>query len=83
MWIANLNKPLFPPYYKEVLDNKNTDPICIKRATSLVNWNDVFRNKTAVEKVKSPNNILLNIFRKCIPHNIIKFDYLSNSKYPN
>ena len=35
----NLNIPLPPPYYMEVWDYKNTDPICIPGATSLVNWN--------------------------------------------
>ena len=74
----NLNIPLPPPYYRGVSNYKNTDPICIQR-TVLVNWNDVFNKKTADEKVKSVNNILLNIFRNLIPHEIIKFDY----KNPN
>ena len=39
----------------------------------------VFSNKTTDEKVKSLNNILLNIFRNFIPNKVIKFDY----KYPN
>ena len=75
----NLNIPLPPPYYRELWDYKNTDAVCIQREISLVNWNDVFSNKTADEKVKSLNNILLNIFRNFIPNNAIKFDY----KYPN
>ena len=49
----NLNIPLPPPFYSEVWDYKNTDAVCIQRAISLVNWNDVFSNKTADEKVKS------------------------------
>ena len=57
----------------------NTGPVCIQRAISLVNWNDVFSNKTADEKVKSLYNILLNIFKNFIPNKVIKFDY----KYPN
>ena len=40
-----------------------------------MNWYDVFSNKTADEKTKSLNNILLNIFRNFIPNNVIKFDY--------
>ena len=44
-----------------------------------MNWNDVFSNKTADEKVNSLNNILLNVFRSLIPNKVIKFDY----KYPN
>ena len=75
----NLNIPLPPPYYRELWDCKNTDAVCIQREISLVNWNDVFSNKTTDEKVKSLNNILLNIFRNFIPNNVIKFDY----KYPN
>ena len=38
----NLNIPLPPPYYREVSNYKNTDPVCIQRAISLVNWNNVF-----------------------------------------
>ena len=41
----------------EVWGYKNTDPVCIQRAISSVNWNDAFSNKTADEKVKSLNNI--------------------------
>ena len=63
----NLIIPLPPPYYREVWDYKNTDAVCIQRAISFVNWNDVFSNKVAHEKVKSLNNILLNIFRNFIP----------------
>ena len=44
-----------------------------------VNWDDVFGNETADEKVKSLNEILLNIFRNFIPNKVIKVDY----KYPN
>ena len=77
--LLNLNIPLPPPYYREVWDYKNTGPVCIQRAISLVNWNDVFSNKTADEKVKSLYNILLNIFKNFIPNKVIKFDY----KYPN
>ena len=44
-----------------------------------MNWNDVFSSKTADEKVKSLNNILLNIIRNFIPNKVIKF----NNKYPN
>ena len=54
----NLNIPLTPPYYREVWDYKNIDPVCIQRAISLVNWNDVFSNETADEIVKSLNNII-------------------------
>ena len=61
------------------MDYKNTDPVCIQRTISLVNWNDAFINKTAGERVKSLNNILLNKFRNFIPNKVIKFDY----KYPN
>ena len=74
----NLDISLPPPYYREVWDYKNTDPVCIECAISLVNWNDVFSNKTADEKVKSLNNILLNIFRNFIPNKVVKGDY----KYP-
>ena len=48
------------------------------RPILLVNWNDVFSNKTADEKVKSLNHILLNTFRHFIPNKVIKFHY----KYP-
>ena len=65
--LLNLNIPLPPPYYREVWDYKNTDAVCIQRAISFVNWNDVFSNKMAHEKVNSLNNILLNIFRNFIP----------------
>ena len=41
----NLNILLLPPYYREVWDYKSTDPLCIQRAISSVNW--VFSNKTA------------------------------------
>ena len=75
----NRNIPLPPPYYREVWDYKDTDPECIRRAISLVNWNDVFSNKTADEKVKSLINILLNKFRNFIPNKVIKVDY----EYPN
>ena len=57
----NLNIPLPTPYYREVWNYKNTDPVCKQRAISLVNWNDVFSKKTSYEKVKSFNSILLNI----------------------
>ena len=67
----NLNIPLPPPYYREVGITK-TDPVCIQSVISLVNWNDVFNSKTADEKVKSLNNILLNIFRNFIPNKVIK-----------
>ena len=75
----HLSIPLPPPCHREVWDYKNTDTVCIQRAISLVNWNDVFSNKTADEKVNSLNNILLNIFRSLIPNKVIKFDY----KYPS
>ena len=45
-----------------------------------MNWNDVFSNKMADGKVKSLNNILLNIFRNFIPNKVIKFEY--SIKYP-
>ena len=75
----NLSIPLPPPYCREVWNYKTTDPVCIQRVISLVNWNDVFRNKTADEKVKSLSNILLNIFRNFIPNKVIKVD----CKYPS
>ena len=68
----NLDIPLLPHY-------KNTDPVCIQRAISLMNWNDVFSNKTADENVKTLKNVLLNIFGHFIPKKFIKVDY----KYPN
>ena len=68
----NLDIPLLPHY-------KNTDPVCIQRAISLMNWNDVFSNKTADENVKTLKNVLFNIFRHFIPKKFIKIDY----KYPN
>ena len=74
----NLNISLPPPYYKEVWDYKNADSLCIQRAVSLVNWNDVFSNKMADEKVESLN-ILLNTFRNFISNKVVKFNY----KYPN
>ena len=46
----NLNIPLPPPCYSKVWDYKNKDPVCIQREISLVNWNDVFSNKSADEK---------------------------------
>ena len=55
----DLNIPLPPPYYRDDWDYKRTGPICIHRAISLVNWNDVFSNKTVDEKVESLNNTLL------------------------
>ena len=55
------------------------DLVCIQRVILLVNWNGVFSNKTADEKVKSLNKILLNIFENFIPNKVIKVDY----KYPN
>ena len=54
----NLNIPLPPPYYREVWDYKNTNVVRIQHTISLVNWNDIFSNKTADKKVKSFNNIL-------------------------
>ena len=42
----------------------------MKRAILLVNWNDVFSNKTADKKVENLKDFLLNISRKFIPHNI-------------
>ena len=33
----NLNIPHPPPYYREVWDYKNLDPVCIQRAISLEN----------------------------------------------
>ena len=75
----NLNIPLPLPYYKEVWAYKNTDPVCMQHAVSLVNWNDVFSCKTANEKIKSLNNILWNIFRNSISNKVIKVEY----KYPN
>ena len=71
----NLHIPFPPTYYREVWDYKNTDPVCTQRTISLVNWNDVFGNKTADEKVKNLNNILLNIFINFIPNRVIKADY--------
>ena len=56
---TNFNLPLPPPYYREVWDYKYTDPICIKRAISLVNWNHFFSNTTADEKVKKPQQRLV------------------------
>ena len=44
-----------------------------------MNWNYVFSNKTADEKVKSLNNILLNMFRNFVPNKVIKVGY----KYSN
>ena len=54
----NLNIPLSPPFYVEVWDYKNTDPVCMQLAISLMNWNDVFSNKTAFEKVKSQQSLI-------------------------
>ena len=79
---AGQNMPVLPPYYGEVWDYKNTDPKCIQRVISSMNWNDVVSNKTIGEKIKSLNNIVLNvsnIFRNFIPCKIIRFNY----KYPN
>ena len=44
--------PLPPPYYREVWDYKNTNVVRIQHTISLVNWNDIFSNKTADKKVK-------------------------------
>ena len=43
-----------------------------------MNWNDVFSDKIANEKVNL-DNILLNIIRNFISNNVIKVDY----KYRN
>ena len=43
-----LKIPLPSSYYKIVWDDKNTDPVCIQRAVSLVNWTDVFSKKVKV-----------------------------------
>ena len=71
----NFNIPLGPPYNREVWGYKNTDRVCMQHAISLVNWSNLFSNKTADEKVKSLNNILLNMFRNLIPNKVIKVDY--------
>ena len=42
----------------------------MKRAILLVNWNDVFSSNTADKKVENLKNVLLNISRNFIPHNI-------------
>ena len=42
----------------------------MKRAILLANWNDVFSSKTADKKVENLKNVLLNISRNFIPHNI-------------
>ena len=55
----NLKIPLPPPYYRKVWDYKSTDPVCIQREISLVNWNGVFSNKTADEKVKKSQQHLI------------------------
>ena len=68
----NLNIPLSPPYFREVWEYKNTDSVCIQRAISLVNWNDVFSNKTAVKRF---NNILLNMLKNFIPNTVPKADF--------
>ena len=52
----NLNIPIPPTYYREVWNYKNTDPVCIQRAISLVKWNDVFSNKTTDEKVSTTSS---------------------------
>ena len=54
----NLNIPLSPPFYGEVWDYKNTDPVCMQLAILLMNRNDVFSNKTAFEKVKSQQSLI-------------------------
>ena len=79
---AGQNVPVLSPYYGEVWDYKKTDPKCIQRVISSMNWNDVVSNKTIGEKIKSLNNIVLNIsniFRNFISCKIIRFNY----KYPN
>ena len=50
--LLNFNITLAPPYYREVWDYKNTDPVCIQRAISLVNWNDVFSKKRQMKQLK-------------------------------
>ena len=48
-----------------------------------VNWNDVFSNKRADEKVKSLCSILLNVFRNFVPNKAIKADFDSLIRYPS
>ena len=62
-----------------IMEKFGIDLVCIQHVILLVNWNDVFSNKTADEKVRSLNKILLNIFRNFIPNKVIRVDY----KYPN
>lgn len=56
----NLNVPIPPPQYWEVWDYKNTNPICLQRDVSLLDWNVVLVTKTLDQKVRSLNNHLLN-----------------------
>ena len=76
----SVNPNILPPplYYKEVWDCKSTDPVCIQWEIWFVDWNNIFSNKKTDGKVKSLNNISLNICRNVIPNKVIKVGY----KYP-
>ena len=75
----NIRVPLPPTYVREVCDYEKANTENIKKAISNFDWNNVFENPSADEKVDFLNKTLLNIFRNYIPNKKIKCDYQATS----
>ena len=67
--------PLPPAYVLEAWDYIKANAENIKNAISSFNWNKAFENLSIDAKVELLNEILINIFRNCIPNKKIKCDY--------
>ena len=67
--------PLPPAYVREAWDYTKANAENIKKAISSFNWNKAFENLSIDAKVELLNEILINIFRNCIPNKKIKCDY--------
>ena len=64
-----------PSYEREVWHYNRANSHLINRSIEMYNWEKAFSNIGIDDQVKLLNEILLNIFRNFIPHEIIKCSY--------
>ena len=70
----NLNIHYPPPYQRLTWDYKKADSIKIREALDSVNWGRLFDKKDLNAQVLTLNEVILNVFRNCVPNKYITID---------
>ena len=70
----NLNISYPPPYQRLIWDYKKADPVKIRKALDLINWERLFNKKNINEQVSILNETILNVFSNYVPNKYITVD---------